>query len=198
LAAHLYSREEKRFLRTIVPAGPGVFKTDMRVDASTYAPFYFGAFGPDDERIVGTMAAIEERLRVNTEVGGTARYEGDAYQKDAKGPAIPGNPWIICSLWLAQWRIARSRNRHELQEVLPLLRWASSKALPSGVLAEQIDPLDGKPVSVSPLTWSHAAFAASVLEYLEKLERIGTCPSCGMPLYAHDRKGRPHGSDRGS
>ena len=36
------------------------------------------------------------------------------------------------------------------------------------VLPEQIDPYTGKPVSVSPLTWSHATVVMTVMEYLLK------------------------------
>jgi GH15 family glucan-1,4-alpha-glucosidase len=40
--------------------------------------------------------------------------------------------------------------------------------LPSGVLAEQVDPLTGEEMSVSPLTWSHSTFVATVMSYLKK------------------------------
>jgi GH15 family glucan-1,4-alpha-glucosidase len=40
--------------------------------------------------------------------------------------------------------------------------------LPSGVLAEQVHPVTYRPLSVSPLTWSHAAFVTTILEYVEK------------------------------
>jgi GH15 family glucan-1,4-alpha-glucosidase len=45
-----------------------------------------------------------------------------------------------------------------LDKALGLLRWALSHANTSGVMAEQLDPLSGDPLSVSPLAWSHAAF----------------------------------------
>ena len=45
-------------------------------------------------------------------------------------------------------------------------------ALPSGVLAEQLNPLTGEPVSVGPLTWSHSTFVATVANYLKKLREL--------------------------
>jgi len=45
-------------------------------------------------------------------------------------------------------------------------------ALPSGVLAEQVNPHTGEPLSVSLLTWSHAAFVSAVIEYLERQHAI--------------------------
>jgi oligosaccharide amylase len=186
---YLYSGEQRRFLKTIVPQGDGSFEVDLTIDASIYAPFYFGVFEPKYERIVNTMNAIKERLLVKTEVGGIARYEGDSYHRVTDNAnEVPGNPWFICTLWLAQWYIAKAEKLEELQEAVYILEWVTSRALPSGVLAEQVHPYSNQPLSVSPLTWSHAAFVATVLEYLKKLERIHICPSCGHPLYKHERE----------
>ena len=56
----------------------------------------------------------------------------------------------------------------ELEQALPYLRWCRERALPSGVLAEQFDPLTGDPMSVSPLTWSHAVVLSTWIEYAER------------------------------
>ena len=186
---YLYSRDHKRFLKTIVPQEDSTFAADLTIDASIYAPFYFGVFGPRDEQVVNTMMAIKERLWVKTDVGGIARYEGDGYHKVTDNTdEVPGNPWFICILWLAQWYIAKAEQLEELQEAIPILEWVASRALPSGVLAEQVHPYTNQPLSVSPLTWSHAAFIATTLEYLKKMEKIYICPSCGHPLYRYERE----------
>src|SRR3972149_2257520 len=188
LDKYLYNKEHKRFLKTILPRDEGSFEIDLTIDASIYAPFYFGVFEPKDERVVNTMNAVKERLWVKTEVGGIARYEGDIYHRSTDNiEEVPGNPWFICTLWLAQWYIAKADKIEELKESLPILGWVTSRALPSGVLAEQVHPLTNQPLSVSPLTWSHAAFVATVLEYLTKLERVYICPACEHPLYRHER-----------
>ncbi len=62
--------------------------------------------------------------------------------------------------------------RDELGEALELLRWVASRAPPSGVLAEQLDPLTAAPVSVSPLLWSHAEFVIAVCQYLDKYSHL--------------------------
>jgi len=67
------------------------------------------------------------------------------------------------------------------------LRWVASRSLPSGVLAEQIDPQTDAPLSVSPLTWSHAAVIQTVVDYTEKLAQFNLCPQCGQPLRRRDR-----------
>jgi GH15 family glucan-1,4-alpha-glucosidase len=187
---YLYRDIHGRFLKTIVPRKDGSFDLDLTIDASIYAPFYFGVFNPDDEKVVNTMNAIKERLWVKTEVGGIARYEGDRYHQVTENmKEVPGNPWFICTLWLAQWYIAKAKDMKELQEAIPILEWVASRALSSGVLAEQVHPYTNQPLSVSPLTWSHAAFVTTVLEYLNKLEETNICPSCGHPMDRHDRKG---------
>jgi len=40
-------------------------------------------------------------------------------------------------------------------------------ASPAGLLPEQVHPFTGVPLSVSPLTWSHAAFVHSCIVYVE-------------------------------
>ena len=190
LEKYLYSKEQNRFLKSISPGKDGSFDIDLTLDASIYAPFYFGVFDPDDEKVVNTMNAIRERLWVKTDVGGIARYEGDSYHRVSTDTSqVPGNPWFICTLWLAQWYIARAKNPKELQEALPILEWVAAKALPSGVLAEQVHPYTNQPLSVSPLTWSHAAFVTAVLEYLDKLGEVDICPHCEAPMYKHARGG---------
>jgi GH15 family glucan-1,4-alpha-glucosidase len=44
----------------------------------------------------------------------------------------------------------------------------------SGVLAEQVHPYSNEPLSVSPLTWSHATFVTCVLEYLDRKKQLLT------------------------
>jgi len=188
---YLYSKEHKRFLRKVVPQEDGYLQPDALIDASLYGPFYFGVFGAKDEMVVNTMAVIKERLWVKSEVGGMARYEGDLYHQSAKDTGdIPGNPWFICTLWLAQWYIAKAENLKDLQEAIPIIEWVTARAMPTGVLAEQVNPFTDQPISVSPLTWSHATYVATVLEYLHKLEEVYLCPRCGRPMYRHDRGGR--------
>jgi len=175
-AAHLYDEQEGRFLKRIVVEADGTIEKDYTIDASLYGLWYFGMFEPTDPRIERTMQAVIDRLWCPTDIGGVARYEGDGYQWDPalneRREEIPGNPWFICTLWLAQYHIARAKTLEELKLALPILEWACSRALPSGVMAEQVHPITGHPQSVSPLTWSHATVVAAVQEYLHKYELL--------------------------
>lgn len=191
MRAHLYRPDLGRFARSIMPGEDGRFEVDQTIDASLFSIFYFGAFAADDPLVRETMRAVEERLWAKTEVGGCARYEGDSYMRTWDDvEKVPGNPWFICTLWLADYRIAAARTLEELERAVEILEWVVERALPSGVLAEQVDPLTGRPVSVSPLTWSHSTVVATVMAYLRKLEALLACQSCGRPLFRYDHRAR--------
>ncbi len=156
------------------------FEVDSDVDASLFALFAMDMLDVGDPRLQATMEAIEKRLWVRTEVGGIARYENDGYHRMSEDTRnVPGNPWFICTLWLAQWYIARAQNQQQLQAALPIMEWAASHALPSGALPEQLHPYTGAPVSVSPLTWSHATVVSTVTAYTHKARAMTRCPTCG-------------------
>ncbi|HET8568689.1 MAG TPA: glycoside hydrolase family 15 protein [Candidatus Limnocylindria bacterium] len=166
---HLYDEDRGRFVRTLSVLPDGTLVRDATVDISLAGVWLFGMLPADDPRVVSTMAQIEERLWVRTAIGGLARYEQDPYMRDGRDdPNVPGNPWCIGTLWLAEHAIETARRREDLARPLELIRWCVSKALPSGVLAEQFDPHTGDPLSVSPLTWSHAAFVSAVQRYAKK------------------------------
>lgn len=85
---------------------------------------------------------------------------------------MPGNPWILCTLWLAEHAVATATTAGELQAALDLVRWARARATPSLILPEQVDPYDGQPLSVAPLTWSHAQVVSVVHGYLGALHAL--------------------------
>lgn len=163
---HLFSTELGSFLRSLQSSGTGL-EPDPTIDASLFAIFYFGCFPTDDAMVVGTMKAIVEKLSVD---GGVARFEHDGYMRVSN--EIVGNPWFICTLWLADYYIASARSLEDIEKALGILVWVTEKALPSGVLAEQLNPLTGEHVSVSPLTWSHSTFVATASSYLKKRDEL--------------------------
>ncbi len=167
---HLYSEETGRFLRALHFHNDEHFEADTTVDASLFGTFYFGAFDVDDEMVKNTMRAVEEKLWIPNEIGGVARFENDGYMRETE--EVTGNPWFICTLWLADYRIAAAKKKEDLKGVIEILEWTAERALPSGVLAEQVNPVSGEPASVSPLTWSHSTFVATVAHYLRKLNEF--------------------------
>jgi len=188
---HLYDADRGRFLRSLMPSASG-YREDPVLDASIMGAWAFGAYPPDDPRVQETAAQLREELSVKTDVGGLARYEDDYYfQVSQDTSRIPGNPWFICTLWDALHMTQLCETEEQLAEsVLPILQWAAERALPSGVLAEQLHPETGKPMSVSPLTWSHATFVECVMTYLAKTSQLRVCPTCGLSTFIYSRFGR--------
>jgi ferredoxin len=136
------------------------------------------------------MRQVESKLWVKTRVGGMARYENDYYHRVSNDIAsVPGNPWFICTLWLADYFITRAQTVGDLKLALPIFEWTASHALESGVLAEQVNPYTNVPISVSPLTWSHATVVSTAIKYLEKLEQLQVCQSCNQPMFRLRRPG---------
>lgn len=180
--AHLWRPELDRFARMINVADDGTIAVDGTIDASLYGAFAFGAYLADDPRIESTMKQVRDRLWCKTEVGGVARYESDYYHAVSQDTRnVPGNPWFICTMWLALHIVHKAKTVEELQPAVEILEWVDAHKLPSGVLAEQVNPYSNAPMSVSPLTWSHATVVDVVQSYLEKRECVERCPTCGGP-----------------
>ncbi|MCY0878229.1 MAG: glycoside hydrolase family 15 protein [Firmicutes bacterium] len=171
---YFWDQAENRFLRRLVPSvdAPDTFQTDATADASLLLLPQLGLVDPGDPRMRQTARWVRERLWVPTAVGGLARYENDSYQRDPRHMALPGNPWFLCTLWYADYVMMTASTVDELQPASQLLAWAADHARASGVMAEQLDPERGTPVSVSPLTWSHAAFVLSLARYREALAKL--------------------------
>lgn len=182
LRRHAWHPEQQRFARMLTPMDDGTYRLDMTADSANFALWAFGAFSPSDPMIVRDMQGLQEKLRVQTDVGGFARYERDYFHQveRQKVDVVPGNPWVICTLWHALHAIARAKSIAELKHALPFMEWASNRARPSGVLAEQFNPYTGDIIGVSPLTWSHSTFVCAVIEYARKHEFLRSIES-GTP-----------------
>lgn len=166
-----YKRPAKRFVRSLVPVdgGPGAFEPDMTIDSAMMGPFIFGVLPPGHPKIGATMRAVYDRLWVNTPVGGIARYEDDRnFQISSDTEHIPGNPWFVPTLWMAEWYIAVAQGFRDLEPAHDLIEWAVANASPSGMLAEQIHPFTGKPLTAMPFTWSHASLVSTMSAYERK------------------------------
>ena len=185
---HFFDDRQFRFARMLNCDRQGNLTPDWTQDAAIFGLFAFGMFDPNYAPYTKAMDGLFERLWVKTDVGGVARYVNDYYfQTTNDVEKVAGNPWFICTLWRARYAIARARSREELERALPLMQWVAERALPSGILAEQVNPFTDQPLSVSPLTWSHAEFITTFLAYLDKLSTLGECPMCHRPLYLRER-----------
>lgn len=171
---HLYDESQGRFIRGIYyNQKTKEITKDYTVESSCFGLFAFGVFAADDPRIVRTMQAIEKDLRVKTDIGGIARYFNDYYfQQTHDIESVPGNPWIICTLWFAKWKILKAMTLEDLAEPYKIFEWVLRQSYSGGLLPEQIHPFTGVPLSVAPLTWSHATYVDVVLDYIYAYQRL--------------------------
>jgi GH15 family glucan-1,4-alpha-glucosidase len=178
---YLYDKDKGYFVRS-GDVEEGEFVQDPTVDFSAgFGVWYFGVLEADDERVVRSMKLAENVLRVPG-VGGLARHERDTYfRNDAYiGEEAPGNPWFVTTLWYAQYLIHRASDEAELQKVVEVIEWVANHTTSSGLLSEQLDLKTGVPLSATPLVWSHGEFVTTVVDYLDKLLKLGACDNCDI------------------
>ncbi len=144
-----------------------------QLDASLLMMPLVGFLPPEDPRIRGTVACIEQRLLVN---GFVQRY--DTAASDDGLPPGEG-AFLACSFWLADnyALVGRSHDARALFERLLALR------NDVGLLAEEYDPRLQRQVGNFPQAFSHVALVGTALN-LAPREQPGT----GKP--AHQRTGR--------
>ncbi|MGE5532989.1 MAG: glycoside hydrolase family 15 protein [Bacillota bacterium] len=163
---YLYDPQLKRFIKGIYPNGD----RDIIIDSSVSTVFAYEVLDVKDVKVKSTMESLANNLRVKTDVGGLSRYQNDHFRRVS--PDTPGNPWFISTLRLARWYTAISTSLNDLVQAMNLLKWTTKHSLSTGALAEQLDPYSGKPISATPLLWSHAEFVLAVTEYISKYQEI--------------------------
>jgi GH15 family glucan-1,4-alpha-glucosidase len=158
-ASVLFDTDRKAFRKSFLLQDDGSLQFDNTLDVSSmYGVLMFALHDFGFEETKQTASAIESTLLNQSPSGGSPRYEHDRYF--ASNLPYQGNPWFVTTLWLAQYYI-RLNNRTKAQQ---LVDWTLEHTLPSGVLSEQIDPAEGKPLSVTPLVWSHAELINTLLD----------------------------------
>ncbi len=80
---------------------------------------------------------------------------------------VGNNKFLLC--FDKDYLIRKAAGVEDLKEAESLPAWVVRHALPSGVLAEQIHPLTGEPLFVSPLTWSHGTFVSVTQQYMKRV-----------------------------
>ncbi len=167
---YLYNEKENYFYKLIEVKDEKILHDNTIDISSLYGVFNFGILDIDDEMIKKSVATAETRLLCKTATGGFARYEGDNYYRVSGD--VPGNPWFVTTLWYAQYLIRSAKSEKDLKKAEEWLNWTAKHATSAGILSEQLHPHTGKPLSAGPLTWSHAEFVNTVMQYLDKLKEI--------------------------
>ncbi len=162
---HLYNNDRNVFYGGLRVIGKEIQKDDRIDSAAIYSSFMFGMYPLDSNEVHSSVAAMLSTLKMpQPDVLGLARYENDQYYKT--GDDIPGNPWFITALWLAQYYIETSQN----EEALKIIRWCKSHMMATGVLPEQLNPYNQQYISVAPLTWSQAEYVSTLLDMISIVE----------------------------
>lgn len=175
---YLYNEKDGTFFKRVDLEGKSEPTPDATLDSSSlYGLWRFGVLSPDDERVRKFADILDERLLLKEgTIGGMPRYAHDGYFRISEH-SLP-NPWIITTLWRAQYLIAIAESEEDMKPVKDILQWVVDRALPSGMLPEQVNLYTGEPLSATPLAWSHAEYVSTVVDYLEKLEELGVCDAC--------------------
>lgn len=152
--------EERKLLRKgFLLLENGSLQFDNTLDVSSgYGAMMFATKVMGPQRIRSTFDGVESILLRSAPVSGSPRYEHDSYFMSE--PPYQGNPWFVTTLWIAQYYLHIKRDK----EAAELVDWTLRYATPSGYLSEQVNPSDGKPVSVLPLVWSHAELINTLLD----------------------------------
>lgn len=151
------------FVKGFLLQEDGTLQYDNTLDISNlYGPFMYAGLPMSDPRLTNTVRHIEERIHNVTPSGGVLRYEHDNYFLTKR--QFIGNPWIVSTLWLAQY-YSTSGQTDKAKE---LLDWSLARQVESGILSEQFDPETGSPLGVTPLVWSHAELVNTILDLSSK------------------------------
>ncbi|MDB5161289.1 MAG: glycoside hydrolase 15-like protein [Candidatus Saccharibacteria bacterium] len=153
----LFNPEGEYIRKSVLLKPGGDLEFDNTLDASSaYGALLYMDNALQSEELSSTIQAIEKTLLNSSPSGGIPRYENDNYFLTKK---YLGNPWIITTLWLAQYYI----RKNQPDKARELLDWVSDRAGTSGMLAEQVDPETGFALGVNPLVWSHSTFVETAI-----------------------------------
>ncbi|HET8991465.1 MAG TPA: glycoside hydrolase family 15 protein [Candidatus Saccharimonadales bacterium] len=151
--------DQNYFVKGFLLQADGTLEYDNTLDISSlYGPYMYANLPLDDPRLTATAEAIEQRIANVTPSGGVLRYEKDNYFLSKQ--QYPGNPWIVSTLWMAQYYATTNH----IDKAKQMLEWALSRQLHSGALSEQFDPENGSSLGVTPLVWSHAEMVNTILD----------------------------------
>ena len=146
---NFYDENKKSFVRNL---------SDKKLDISMIGAITpFKLFSPKEKKIENTIEKMNLTLRTYT--GGYIRFEEDHY--------MGGNPWVIATLWMANYYI-ETREFKKARECFDFVLKTSSY---NGLLSEQINNETMSPAWIIGLGWSHAMFII-VLEKLAKEGRL--------------------------
>ena len=156
---YLYNHNREYFYRGILPKKEGFEYIDTIDSSSLFGSYFFGLFKEDSKFITNSLNTLKNTFLTAENATSLPRYENDPYRRASGNRS---NHWLITSLWLAQYYISNN----QIIEARNILNWVAGTASSAGMLSEQINPDDDNAISPSPLAWSHAEYASTLLDLI--------------------------------
>lgn len=128
-----------------------------RLDASLLMIPLVGFLPAGDERVAGTVAAIERDLLRD---GLVERYRADEENVEVDGLPPGEGAFLPCSFWLAEVRALQGRSAEAEQLFERLLGLRNDL----GLLSEQYDPVAGRLLGNFPQAFTHLALVTAALQ----------------------------------
>ncbi len=175
-AQKLLWNEKTNYFYKSIDLSQGNALHDESIDASSFFGAIFNGYLQDKSLEEKAYKTVLNTLSSDGGIGGIVRFENDVYFSE--NPDSKGNPWIITTLWQAQYLVDNAKKESDFDEVYKIFEWVSNAAQKSGILPEQLHPVSGHHLSAEPLAWSHAEFVTTVMKYLEKVEELELCETC--------------------
>ena len=155
---HLYNDERKAFYKGLIVKHGEIEKNEALDISSFFGAFMFGLFPADSPELEAAGETYRKAFFQGENHIGLPRYENDPYRY-TEG-ASTGNWWFIATLWMAQYYVEKGND----DKVKEILDWVVAHTPKSGIMSEQINPLNHEQIAPSPLTWSHAEYIATLLD----------------------------------
>lgn len=155
---HLYNDERQVFYKGVFAKNGQLQKFDTIDTSAVFGAYMFGLFAADSQEVKYSMETTQSTFGPTDQKPGLPRYENDAYRRS--NDKIAGNWWYITTLWSAQYAL----DNGDEARTHAILDWVKAHALRTGMLGEQVNPLDDSVVSPAPLTWSHAEYISTLLD----------------------------------
>lgn len=162
---HLYNEERGVFYKSISIIDGEIVKDPIIDTSSIFGAFMYGLFDAKGPEMTSSIEVMVSTFKLLDDEPGIPRYENDFYRRS--DPAVNGNWWFITTLWHAQYLLENDNS----PEAKLILDWTLKHALNTGMLSEQIDPVNDQVISPAPLTWSHAEYVSTLLDYIEKTKK---------------------------
>lgn len=159
---HLYNADRKAFYKGLIVHDGVITKNDTLDASSLFGAFMFGLFPVGSAELTTAIDTFKTAFLSDYNSIGLPRYEHDPYHHVDGAPV--SNWWYITSLWLAQYYVETGEDK----KADMVLEWVNTHSPKTSIMSEQINPLDGAPISPSPLTWSHAEYVATLLDTISE------------------------------